>query len=51
MILVPKRGSNYWEQGYGYIVFILIYEEKREGDFRESKWCEKEYDVEQAIEN
>jgi len=35
IILVSKRGDNCWEQGYKYVIFILVYEEKREGDWRE----------------
>jgi len=35
IILVSKRGDHYWEQGYIYVIFILVYGEKREGDWRE----------------
>lgn len=47
---MPKRGDNWWEQGYKYVIFILVYGEKREGDWREL-WCKKEYDMEQATDD
>jgi hypothetical protein len=29
------RGDHCWEQRYIYVIFILVYGEKREGDWRE----------------